>query len=426
MSVAILFLHHSVNHIVNNHLARLKSFNPDIPIFTVGFNSDNLLEGSHAVEINQSWIPDCEILQSKTKKQLGCITPRPDILILDFIDKHQHLGHEKYLIVEWDTYSNSSIKDFYGESLNKDFFCSGSVETKDIKNWYWYDFFEEKSQDMDNLSAIHPVCGAFFSSKLLNNMLNLLKNNIGLYDNLTEEATLGTLIKSCGQNFDLPFGSISYYIHHRLNASYNGNIEKSGIYHPVKDTVLSLLYEEKKVLGKGAEIGVHLGYNAFMILKNYSGHLHLVDPWETLPETEYHDGTNNRDRTKDYNECISRLSNFSERISIYKEKSLEACKKIEDESLDFVYIDANHSYDYVKADLEAWYPKVRKGGVVSGDDFVQEDYSNQSLLKPNGKDIVIGDYGSFGVNPALQDFCSKKGIDFKHGYSSFSQWYFIK
>jgi len=426
MNIAILFLHHDVNHIVNNHLSRIKLFNPEIPVFPVGFSSCNLLEGSHAVDIDQYWVPNCDILQSKTKSQLGYVTPRPDLLILDFIDKNPHLNYEKYLIIEWDTYFNSSIQDFYGESLNKDFFCSGFSTGEDVKNWYWYNFFEEKGKAVQNLSAIHPVCGLLLSSKLLKNMLGLAKANIGRYNDLTEEAFLGTLIKSCGKNFTLPFNSIGKYIHHKFNDSYNENINQSGIYHPVKDTVLPLLYEEKNILGKGVEVGVHLGHNSHMILKNYSGHLHLVDPWKTLPESEYEDATNKGDRSKDFEECLKRISIFRERVSIHREKSIEASSKFEDESLDFVYIDANHKYDYIKADLEAWYPKVRKGGIVSGDDFLLIDYSDQSLLKPNGKDAVIGDYGCFGVNTALEDFCAEKMITFNHGYSFFSQWHFIK
>ena len=49
--------------------------------------------------------------------------------------------------------------------------------------------------------------------------------------------------------------------------------------------------------------------------------------------------------------------------------SLDAAAEFENESLDFVYIDANHSLPWIMDDLCAWYPKVRKGGVVSGHDY---------------------------------------------------------
>ena len=40
--------------------------------------------------------------------------------------------------------------------------------------------------------------------------------------------------------------------------------------------------------------------------------------------------------------------------------------------LDFVYIDGNHDYDYVKKDLELYYPKLKGGGVLGGDNFEVE------------------------------------------------------
>jgi hypothetical protein len=50
--------------------------------------------------------------------------------------------------------------------------------------------------------------------------------------------------------------------------------------------------------------------------------------------------------------------------------SEEAAPKIPDGSLDFAYIDANHAYEYVKRDIELWWPKIRDGGMLAGHDYL--------------------------------------------------------
>jgi predicted O-methyltransferase YrrM len=60
-----------------------------------------------------------------------------------------------------------------------------------------------------------------------------------------------------------------------------------------------------------------------------------------------------------------------------KMTSLEAAALIPDGSLDLVFIDAAHDYPSVRADIDAWRPKVRAGGVLSGHDYDNtEKYGN--------------------------------------------------
>ena len=54
-----------------------------------------------------------------------------------------------------------------------------------------------------------------------------------------------------------------------------------------------------------------------------------------------------------------------------RKSSLEAAKDFQDESCDVVYIDMEHTYEAVKEDIQAWLPKVKTGGYISGHDYIK-------------------------------------------------------
>lgn len=68
-----------------------------------------------------------------------------------------------------------------------------------------------------------------------------------------------------------------------------------------------------------------------------------------------------------YEEAVKNLEGYD--YTIIKKFSMDALSDFKDESLDFVYIDGNHSLPYIAADIFGWEPKLRKGGVMSGHDY---------------------------------------------------------
>jgi hypothetical protein len=70
-----------------------------------------------------------------------------------------------------------------------------------------------------------------------------------------------------------------------------------------------------------------------------------------------------------YDMFLANIAPVRSHINIIRKPSVEAAVAYGDNSLDFVFIDADHGYQFIKGDLEAWWPKVRVGGIFAGDDF---------------------------------------------------------
>lgn len=70
-----------------------------------------------------------------------------------------------------------------------------------------------------------------------------------------------------------------------------------------------------------------------------------------------------------YDLFIKNTSSLSSVINPIKMDSVGASKNYGDKTIDFIFIDANHEYIYVKNDIEAWFPKVKVGGIIAGHDY---------------------------------------------------------
>lgn len=119
----------------------------------------------------------------------------------------------------------------------------------------------------------------------------------------------------------------------------------------------------------GAEVGVETGrFSEVLIKKNpVLQRLYLVDAWRKYDDYRMHVPQAQVDGL--LVSAMLRLKAYSTITKFVRMFSLEAVKKFKDASLDFVYIDANHSLPHVLDDICAWAPKVRKGGIVAGHDF---------------------------------------------------------
>lgn len=131
--------------------------------------------------------------------------------------------------------------------------------------------------------------------------------------------------------------------------------------------------------------------------------LHLVDPWVHQDGAEYEADLNNVPSGEQDARHLAVQARFSGGIEagsvvLHRTFSVEAAKTFADGSLDWVYIDAMHTYQAVKADLEAYAAKIKESGFILG-----HDYTNHPFYLRMG----------FGVVEAVNDFVVKSG------------WYFL-
>lgn len=165
------------------------------------------------------------------------------------------------------------------------------------------------------------------------------------------------------------------------------------------------------------EIGVAYGYHAdFLcsVLPNirYVG----VDPYlaDYDPDDIFSNDVQKLFSEKNPQQAMERLFNvvssnflkFEGRAKLLREKSWDAADQFENQSLDLVYIDGDHTYEGVVKDLATWFPKVKRGGMICGDDI-----------------------GWPGVKKAVDEFFIRLGKEYqiisKNGFENMPAFYYI-
>lgn len=162
----------------------------------------------------------------------------------------------------------------------------------------------------------------------------------------------------------------------------------------------------------GAEIGCWVGGFSKELLSHFSClSLYMVDCWEKGAGLNLTQKKKNRTKERlaqAYQEALSNTEFASDRRIVVKDFSDKASSLVPDNSLDFVFIDANHMYEEVKKDLVLWFPKVKQGGIFSG-----HDYDGQ------------GDQQSgWGVKRAVDEFLSDTPYEITVSFPNV--WWFVK
>ena len=164
---------------------------------------------------------------------------------------------------------------------------------------------------------------------------------------------------------------------------------------------LPQMMKQSAPCGVGVEVGVHRAEYLVALAQGWpEAQLYGVDPW-SIPEgyenqsmmlTGWRSGPlPNRD--VDYGIARDKTSCYGDRVELICGFSVEVAERFDDDSTDFVYLDGDHSREAVEADVAAWWPKIKEGGVLAGHDFVTPQ-------------IDDGGWGRF-VQPVVMDHAEK-------------------
>jgi len=173
-------------------------------------------------------------------------------------------------------------------------------------------------------------------------------------------------------------------------------------------------------LKTGVEIGVDTAeFSCHILTKTKMTQYYCVDTWMDNfgSGIKMKKSTFNKDGNMRFIEASERLDEFGDRAVFLKMSSLEAANKFNDNSLDFLYIDGDHSLAML-LDLYAWIPKIRIGGICSGHDY------------KIGKNSGIRDYNDeqldYEVKTCVDYFCKRYGYKLRTVGGVTLSWWFVK
>ena len=108
----------------------------------------------------------------------------------------------------------------------------------------------------------------------------------------------------------------------------------------------------------------------------------MIDPWANLPDWNKPLNVRQEDFDHVYSEALEKMAFASRKIAVLRGRTKEVIHEIPDNFLDFAYIDGDHTLRGITIDLIALLPKIKQGGLIGGDDFVNTPWQHDLRFEP--------------------------------------------
>jgi predicted O-methyltransferase YrrM len=192
--------------------------------------------------------------------------------------------------------------------------------------------------------------------------------------------------------------TIERYDRNFLDALYRSINQVEGWLWPYQAFTLYAIASHLK--GKLVEVGSWKGKSSSVFCtatESSDVDLYCVDTWQG---SEEHKDLDTSNLLNEFKNNLQKF-NFLDRVNIQQGPSTDIAKLHTDESCDIIFIDAAHDYENVKADILAWYPKLKKQGIMIGHDYPDPSASDFQELKAavdeevKNKQELFEDFGYF-------------------------------
>lgn len=183
-----------------------------------------------------------------------------------------------------------------------------------------------------------------------------------------------------------------------------------------RNNLLNLIKKNRSVILTAVEVGTWRGDFAQAICDSLQpAHFYAVDPFELYdgytdkPDVNEFANQQNLDKLADRVAARVKGMNGGRPSELIRKQGKDAATHFADNSVDFIYIDADHKYDAVKADIATWFPKLKSGGVLCGHDYIAKSHIEE-----------------FGVIPAVHEFVKEYNLKFAITSEAFATWVICK
>lgn len=205
------------------------------------------------------------------------------------------------------------------------------------------------------------------------------------------------------------WGNLSYLTSPDSNQQQALSCPKPFIPPPKRAQIGSLL--EQEGMKVGLELGVQKGIFAEETLRQWSGceRYVLVDLWSHQEHYKDLANVDNNAHDNNYLQAMAAVKPFQEKVKI------EVCRnftsvcvdQFEDESFDYIYVDARHDFKGVYEDMVAYWPKLKPGGLYAGHDYVEQRHVGRQVWTENYDGTI--DETRTVVRGAVNKFASEIG-----------------